>query len=154
VQEQVGRGLSVNHVLRAEDPAREALVQAGQAEHVSQIVVRATRRHALRQLDRVDRLHHAVDGSELGRERLPVEGPIPLVPVRGQLPTEMGLDCGAGVSVRAPDEPLDYLSLAQRPAQLPKRLDVHLDRQALRVDQHAVAIEDHQLDRPERAGGH
>ena len=60
----------------------------------------------------------------------------------------MGLDRSLGVAVGAPDEPLNYLRLAHGPAQLAQHPHVHLDGQTLAVDQHAVAIEDHQLDRP------
>ena len=67
-------------------------------------------------------------------------------PTRGQPAAQVRLDHGMGLTVRAPDEALDHLRLAQRPAELVQRLQVDLDRQALRVDQHAVAIEDHQLD--------
>ena len=36
-----------------------------------------------------------------------------------------------------------YHYIAERPAELVEHLNVDLDRQPLRVDQHAVAVEDH-----------
>ena len=45
-----------------------------------------------------------------------------------------------------PDKTLDNLGLAHRPAKLAQHLDLDPDRQPLAVDEHAVAVEDHQLD--------
>ncbi len=148
VQEEVRGGLASGDVLRTEDPPLEPLVQACQPERVAQVLVSAARRDAARQGDRVECLQHAFDGSELGLERLSVERLYLLFPVDRQLASEVRLDCGLGVAVGAPDEPLDHLRLAERPSQLAQHQHVHLDRQALAVDEHAIAIEDHESDGP------
>ena len=77
-----GAGLPLRDLLGAEDAAVEALEQAGEAERVAQPLVAAARGHAGRRGDRVERGDDAVDGLELGLERLAVQVAERLLPVR------------------------------------------------------------------------
>src|SRR3954453_18507877 len=62
----------------------------------------------------------------------------------------MRLDLAHEVRLRAPHEPLDDLLLRERPPELAEHLDVEGDREALAVDEHAVAVEDDELGPHER----
>src|SRR5262249_54052748 len=133
-------------VLDTEDSPGEPVVQTRQPEHVAQVLVRAARRDAGGHGDSVERVDHAFDGREFRLECLLIECFELLVPAGGQLAAQVGLDPGLGVPVGAPDESLDHLGLAERPAQLAQYDHVHLDRQALAVDEYAITIEDQQFD--------
>ena len=82
VEEQIRGGFAVRDVLGAEDPAIEPLVQAGQPERVSQMVVGAARCDARGQRDPVERLKDAVDWRERVCERLAGSGARPPRPTR------------------------------------------------------------------------
>ena len=92
VEEEIGRRLAPGDVGRAEDPPLESLVEPGQPEGVAQPLVPGAGRDAGRQRDGVERFDDAVDGPQFAVERLPVERPVRLVPVRGQRPPEVLLD--------------------------------------------------------------
>ena len=147
MEEQIRGGFAVRDVLGAEDPAIEPLVQAGEPERVSHMVVGAARCDARGQRDPVERLKDSVHWRERVCERLAVAVLDRLVEPIGKAVPEVGLDLRPRVSVRAADEPVDHLALAERPAQLAQHLHIHFDGQALAVDQHAIAIEDHEFDR-------
>ncbi len=70
MEEEVRGRLAVLDVLGAEDAAREAVEQAGEAQGVAQPLVRAAGGDACGCGDRVERLDHAVHGLEL-RSRTP-----------------------------------------------------------------------------------
>jgi hypothetical protein len=100
----------------------------------------------------VQRLHDAVHRAELGLERRPVAAVEPLLPAVRQPPAQPVQHCLDHEGLRAAHEPLDHLGLAQRPAELGEGGGLLADRQALAVDQHAVAVEDDQLQWPGHAG--
>jgi hypothetical protein len=62
----------------------------------------------------------------------------------------MFLERGLHKFVRAPDEPIDHVCLAQQPAQLAEHQHVYFDRETLAIEQYAVAVEDHEFN----GGGH
>jgi hypothetical protein len=71
-----------------------------------------------------------------------------ILPVVGEPSTEMRFDLRDHELVRPADEPFDHLSFTQDPTQLGEDSHVDADGKALAIYQHAVAVEDDELDRP------
>jgi hypothetical protein len=105
----------------------------------------AARGHADRACDRVERGDDAGDRFELGVERVPVQMPEGLLPIRVETPAELSLDLPDHVLLRAADEALDHLGLGQRPAELGEHPDVDPHADPLAVDEHPVAVEDDEI---------
>jgi len=147
MQEQVGRRLALGDLAGAEDAALEALVQAGEPQRVPEHLVAAAGGHAGGRGDAVQRLDDAVDRGELGVERRPVAAVEPVLPVSRQAVAQPVQDLLGHEGLRAAHEPLDHLGLAQRPAELGEDGGLHANREALAVDQDAVAVEDDELQR-------
>ena len=95
----------------------------------------------------VERLHDSGHRSELGGEGLAVEVLEGVLPVGGEGTPQMRFDLGLHEGVGAADEALDDLALGEGPAQLGEDPHVDADGQALAVHEHAVAVEDDELER-------
>jgi len=147
VQKEVGGGLAVSDLANAEDPACEALIQAGQPQRVADFVVAAAGCHTDRHGDASQGFNNAVNQSELRVERLPVQVLESLFPIVGKTPSQMGFDLGDHVRVGASDEALDHLIDADRPAECVDHSGINADGNAFAVDEYPVAVEDDEFPR-------
>ena len=84
--------------------------------------------------------------AQLTSERVTVERLELVLPIGGQRTADVCLDVRGDRRGRATDKPLDDLVFRQRPTQPPQDQRVDPDRDAFAVDEHSVAVEDHQLD--------
>ena len=146
VEEEIRLRLATGNVARAEDPPCESLVQAGQPERQAHLLVASIRCDAHRDRDRVEGLDHTVDRSQLADERVTVEQLGFLFP-RALRSIPLVRPNVLGVRSRLADVPFDDLRFRQRMAESLEDSRHDADRDPFAVDQDAVAVENHQLDR-------
>src|SRR5438093_3852904 len=139
-----GGRLAVRHLARAEDPAREAVVEPGEPQRVANLLVSSARRDTRRDRDGVERLENPGYRRELGGEGLSIQMSEWLFPARRKRPTQVRLDLSGHFLVALTHESLDHFRLGHRPAELGEHGDVDQHGDALGVHQYAVAIEDHE----------
>jgi len=77
----------VRHLARAEDPAREAVVEPGEPQRVANLLVGSARRDTRRDRDGVERLENPGYRRELGGESLSIQMSEWLFPARRKRPT-------------------------------------------------------------------
>ena len=147
MEEQVGRRLALGNFHGAEDPAFEAGEQTGQDQPEPDVLRRSTRGHAVRDGDLVERLHDAVHRSEVRLECLTVAVLVPLIPIVRERAPQMSRHVPGHGPLRPAQEPFHHLVLGHVPTELCQNDAVDGNRDALAVHQHAVAVEDDQLER-------
>src|SRR5690606_1131417 len=121
--------------------------QPGEPEGQLHLAVRAARRDTGRDtvgVERLDQLADTVDGAQLATEggRDLVAGAT--VELRGQLDTQVLLDLGEHRLAGSADELAYHLVSGDRPAHLREHPRLDHDGEPFAVDEHPVAIEDHQ----------
>src|SRR5712671_4164323 len=149
VQEEVRRRFAECHVGGAEDPLVEIAGEPRELEAAPDLGVPAARgdadRHASRN-DRIQRLDDAVDGPQLGLERLPVDTIELAIDVRRYRAARSLLDLSSHVGIGAADEPLDDLALGHRPPEAIEEQRIDPEREPLAVDEDPVAVEDDEIE--------
>ena len=98
-------------------------------------------------MEPVEHVRHAVDGAELGVVRRFVQRRVLPVPAAWQPPPDLCLHGRHEVLVAAPEEPLEDLGLVDIPTEPAQNRRADAGADALTVDEDAVAVEDHQLQR-------
>ena len=145
MEEEIGGGLAVADLDRAEDPPGEALIEPGELELEGQLVGLAAGGDAGRGGDAVERLLDAVDRLQLALEGLGVPRAAARDPVLGERMAQVRLDGLAHHRRRAPDVAVDDLLLGEVEPELGEHHRVDADGDRLAVDEHPVAVEDDQV---------
>ena len=145
MQEQIGRRLAARNLLGAEHVRREARVEAREAEAVAQPRERAAGRHATGGRQPVERLVNARDHLQVA-----LEGGVDLHLHGGGEALRQGaavLDLEGAVHRlrRHAEKARQDLGLGERDADASELCGLDARADQLAVDQHAVAVEDHQI---------